>query len=99
MSDTPKPVQADPREPHWLVVSMRGKDEMPQHGKRPWRYLFRHPTLESADTECARLAGLIPGTRFTVYASGPSHKVELVPAPEYPVGAEDVPAAFEGAEP
>jgi hypothetical protein len=74
------PFQADPRAPHWVVVSMsRDLDEAAVRGKRRWVHLFRHPTEELANAECARLAAVRPGTRFTVYASGFTCKVEAVP--------------------
>lgn len=82
MSDT-KPIQAGPRDPHWVVVSM-AKEDGPMHGARPWRNRFRHPTQESAEAECARLAALMPGVRFTVYASGVSHKLEAIAGEDVP---------------
>jgi hypothetical protein len=88
MSDAPKTrsFQADLREPHWVVLH---KDT------RPWRFLFRHPTLELATAECLRLAALTPGVRYTVYASGPSHKIDTPSEPQPP---ETAPAELAPAE-
>jgi hypothetical protein len=89
------PFQDDPRAPHWVVVSMsRDADEAAVRGKRRWRHLFRHPTEELANAECARLATISPGTRFTVYASGFTCKVEPIPiVPPAPVAGLSEPVS------
>jgi hypothetical protein len=79
MSETEKQREADPREPHWVVVQLSsgaGKEEPRERKNGGWRRLFRHASELAANTECARLAWAMPGKRFTVYASGKSHKIE-----------------------
>lgn len=79
--------QASPDQPHWVVVSLGKSNDVPveikhssAHHKQNWRRLFRHPSEELAFEECARLAALAPGTRFQVYASRGSCKIEREPA-------------------
>jgi hypothetical protein len=100
MSEICKPaalVQADPREPHWIVVCLSHRSEAPAERGRSWRTFFRHPTEALANVECGRLAARFPGKRFAVYASGLSHKVERARADLRPQagGNEDTTAPAE----
>lgn len=91
----PRPlIQADPGEPHWVVVTMaRTHLEAPREGQKGWRYLFRHPTKAAAESECMRLAANHPGICFRVYGSGISVKIDAPAEAAEPT----VQAASEGA--
>ena len=77
-----RPAQAERGAPHWVVIRMaRAGKEVPIEDKRSWRMLYRHITEAGASEEAARLAAIHKGTRFAIYASGPSFKVEKVASP------------------
>lgn len=63
----------DPRNPHWIVMCLSKMEEAPRKSKE-WKHFFRHPTREAAEAEAQRLADLLPGRRFGVYASGRTFK-------------------------
>lgn len=75
-----KPPKANPEGPHWLVKRMgKGKRGPSETSSRS---LFPHPTEELANKEAERLATLLPGARFRVYAACKAFQVAKPPAPK-----------------
>jgi len=77
--DAERPGQADPSEPHWIVMCLSVQKAALGQLCRP-RMHFRHPTEEGAAREAMRLAGLRPGWRYGVFGSGESFKASATGA-------------------
>lgn len=72
-----RPNQGPAEGPYWIVLNLSAHKDL---RLRPPSFHFRHPTIESARTEAARLAAEpnLIGRRFGIFTfTGETAKVEL----------------------